>query len=487
MRMFFAFTATTLLLAGCLHDGDGKDKDLLDDALGYLSYVSDEFPLELDHNHNDPSLHVDNFQVDFVAHHACTPDGKYPGAGVGMTDIAFWANYAFVGIRNGFCILDVSNPASPKFVSKYLGEPAADFEVSADGNFAFLLTQRNGEPVNRGSTDPTDHLPRGVIVVNVRNKASPQFESYYPVPTNGVHTAVPYKMGNRQLLSIQTYDWVPPGLPSPVPPVPPTNAPYTQRIEITELKAAPGGRMVLERVSMWSQDRPTPTDLWFPHDAYIQQHPVTGKTYLYAAYWDAGLIVLDISDPAKPAKVSQFREAAPSKYNAYHDVKVSEELIDGRHITVTGPELQAAVAETGHFRIFDTTDPAKPVQLGTWTLPGVPGFQGGFLFSPHVFQVVHGRIYLAHNHGGIWVIDIHNETLLKEPKAVGYYFPHGDAKDPKSWAQSASVWGAYYKDGYIYATETTQGMHVLKWVADEIVPTPAAMVAPKPAGGNETQ
>ena len=479
MRAFIAFAATIVLLAGCVQEdgektGSRQAKGLLgdrlvDSGLGYSYYISTDFPTELDHNHRDPSLHMDNFQVEFVAHHACTPDGKYPGTGIGMTDIAFWENYAFVGIGKGFCILDVTDPTAPKFVSKYAGEPAADFEVTADGNFALLLTQRNGLPANQESTDPTDHLPRGVVVVNVKDKKNPQFESYYPVPTNGVHTAVTYKMGNRQLVSIQTYDWVPPGLPAPVPPVAPSNAPKTQRVEITELKAGPGGRMMLERLSMWSQERPAPLDLWFPHDGYIQQHPITGKTYLYLAYWDAGLIVLDISNPAAPVKVSQYNELAPSKYNAYHDVKVSEELIAGRHITVTGPELGSAAGETGHFRIFDTTNPAKPEQLGTWTLPGVPGFSGGFLFSPHVFQIEDGRIYLAHNHGGIWVIDISTEALLREPKAAGYYFPHGSEHDPKSWAQSASVWGAYVKDGYIYATETTQGMHVLKWTGEGLV------------------
>ena len=462
---------STAIVSGCL-DPDDLDDKLPQGAVPYSYYLSDEFPLDLDHDHTDPTLHDAEFQMDFVAHHACTENGDFvPGSTVGgFTDIAFWGDYAFIGKRDGFCILDISDPTQPKFVSHYRGEPSSDLEVSPDGNYAFLLTQRNTAPsaAQAGSTDPTDNLPRGAIVVDVSDKASPEFESFYPVPTNGVHTAAVFRMGERTIVSIQTYDWIPPG-GLPVEPAPQQNPPYTQRIEITELKADASGIMSLQRVGMYSHPRPTtsPLVLYFPHDVYMQEHPITGKTYLYAAYWDSGLIILDISNPASPQLVSQYDDPAPSKYNAYHDVKVSEELIDERHITVTGPELEAAVGESGVFRIFDTTDPAHPVQLSAWGLPGVDGFGGGYQFSPHVFQVIDGRIYLAHNHGGIWVVDISNEALLMEPQVAGYYFPHGDEEKPESWAKSASVWGAYYQNGYVYATEGTQGVHVLHWIGDD--------------------
>jgi hypothetical protein len=227
--------------------------------------------------------------------------------------------------------------------------------------------------------------------------------------------------------------------------------------------------MLLQRLGMYSHARPPtqPLELVFPHDSFIEKHPITGKTLLYAAYWDAGLIILDISNPASPQFVSEYNDPAPSRYNSYHDVKVSKELIAGRHITVTGPELELAVGESGVFRIFDTTDPSNPIQLSAWGLPGVDGFGGGFQFSPHVFQIMHGRIYLAHNHGGIWVLDISNETLLHAPQAAGYYFPHGDEHNPDTWANSASVWGVYLNGGYMYATEGTQGVHVLRWIGDD--------------------
>lgn len=455
--------------AGCLNDPQAAGLDAPDGALGYRYYADADFPLEVDHDHKDATTHIAKFQVDFLTHHACTADGNVKaGMVAGFTDIAFHGKYAYVGKGDGFCVLDIQDPANPRFVGQYVGEPSADLEITQDGQYVLLLTQRNTVPgpLSRGSTDPTDNLPRGVIVVNVKDPRSPAFESYYPVPTNGVHTAVTYKMGDRQLVSIQTYDWFP---PVPVGPVPQQNLPVTQRIEITELKPAATGKMSLSRISTYSFPRPTNDQLalYFPHDAYIQKHPLTGQTLLYIAYWDAGLVIVNIDDPANPRFVSRYSDRAPSKYNSYHDVKVSEELIDGRHITVTGPELESSAGEVGYYRIFDTTDPAKPVQLGAWTVPGLGGNPGSFLFSPHVFQLVNGRLYIGHNHAGLWIVDIHNETLLKDPQTAGYYFPHGDEREPETWSKAAptGIWGAYVRDGVIYATERN-GVHVLHWIGD---------------------
>jgi hypothetical protein len=471
------------LFAGCLQPDAAVQTPAK--GLGYSYYDSLDFPLDLDHNHADPTLHAAKFQMEFVTHHACTQDGKPKAGGIGgFTDIAFHDHYAFVGKGDGFCILDVTDPSNPKFISQYVGESSADLEITQDGGYVLLLTQRNvpgpNTPAARGSTDPTADLPRGAIIVNVKDVKNPKFESYYPVPTNGVHTAVTFQMGDRQLVSIQTYDW---STPVPVGPVPQQNLPGTQRVEITELKPNAAGKMALSLVSRFTVDRPAtdPLARWFPHDAYIQKHPKTGQTLLYIAYWDAGLVIVDISIPASPKLLSRYNELAPSKYNSYHDVKVSDELIAGRHITVTGPELESAAGEVGYFRIFDTTDPTKPVQLGAWTVPGLKGFSGGFLYSPHVFQIVDGHLFIAHNHAGLWVVDIHNETLLKHPRTAGYYFPHGDERTPGAWDRNApsSIWGAYWKDGVVYTTERS-GVHVLRWAGDNATLEPAESTAEPP-------
>ncbi len=463
-------------LAGCITANPDLDpgSDAVDDLLYYLV---DEFPIDVDHDHANATLHNRSLNVELSGFHSCSPDGHAPNSPRGLTDIAFHGPYAIVGTATGFCILDVTQPTMPAYVSSYLGEYSADIEVSTDGNYAFLLTQRNRiESLNDPPADPDSNLPRGVTVVNIRDKTKPTFESYYPVPTNGVHTATSYAIGTRQLLFIQSYDWFMPRDLAPdgvERPVVEQNLPVTQRVEITELVPA-GGKLVLKRLAHYSLDRPLENQLvhYFPHDSYAQWHPLLKKHLLYVAYWDAGLVVLDIDDPASPKFLGRYSEKAPSKYNQYHDVKVFDELIDGRHITVTGPETQVST-EAAMVRVFDTTDPRDPVQLGTWRLPGNVATPGGFVFSPHVFTLNDGRIYIGHNHGGVWVIDVHNETLLKSPASAGYYFPRGDEAH-REYSPGSDVWGAYWRDGYVYATESNSGVHVLHFASDA-VPEPPEM------------
>lgn len=439
-----------------------------------VPYTLDEYPLDLDHEHSDAKIHNRTHNIAFIAYHSCSPDGEIADAVGGYTDIAFFEDLAFVGHRRGFCILDVSDPAHPQYVGSYVGEPASDIEVSADGNTVFLATQRNLRPnaAEENSTEGTDNLPRGIIVVNVENRDDPTFESYYPMPTNGVHTAAPYLMDGRQLLFLQTYDWVPPGvsgIPDGVPqPIPESNAPVTQRVEVTELTLVSGKR-VLERIGQYSLQRPLdqPFVYWFPHDSFAQYHPVLGKHLLYVAYWEAGLVILDVDDPANPALFARYDDQAPSNLtNQYHDVKVFEEPIAGMHVTVTAPETPTA-SETGLVRIFNTTDPANPVQIGTWHLPESPPTPGdSFLFSPHVFTLHEGMIYIGHYHGGVWVIDVSDAEHLRNPSAAGFFFPRGDEATQTFTEGTPGVWGAYFHDGYIYATESSTGVHVLQYAGD---------------------
>jgi hypothetical protein len=467
-------TASLLLLAGCFGPTDPVAPL---EPIVLEEWPFDEFPVELDHEHGDADAHALAHNIEFVAYTSCTSQGTVASAVGGFTDMAFRPPYAFVGNSRGFCILDISDPTAPRFVSQYVGEHSSDLEVSSDGNVAFLLTQRN--PVTSAAdpvTEPTANLPRGVHIVDVRDKERPVFESYYPVPTNGVHTATAYQHGDRQLVFIQTYDWAPPAelLPPGVqPPTPSQNTPGTQRVEITELKRVQG-KLVLERLSLWSLSRPAtePFAQWFPHDAYPQVHPVTGRTYLYIAYWDAGLVLLDVTDPANPTFVSRIRPTGsdadlPGVYGQFHDVKPFPTLINERHITVTGPEISSSPV-AGRVWFFDTTNPEQPRPIAYWRLPGDPGTPGGFQYSPHVFTLHEDRVYIGHNHGGVWVIQLVPPAIADgawSTVSAGFHFPRGNELT-EEWSATANVWGAYWHDGFVYATEGRSGVHVLRYLGD---------------------
>ncbi len=462
-------------LAGCV-GGNGDDGDDTTPRPGVEYYTSQDFLAELEHDHTDPTLHAASHNMAFVDHHDCTEDGVVDEDTPQITDIKEWGDYLFVNQLNGFCILDISDPYDVTFVSHFEAEAGFDIDVNANGEYVFHGTQRNPPPGTGGPPDPNaeDDLPRGLYVVDVSDKADPTLASFYPVPSNGVHTVHYHKHANGDdLVLIQTYDWFPPsetGLPLPGV----GNGP-TQRVEILRLVEDETGAQ-LELVGIYSLPKPPeePAGDYFPHDCTAQQHPFTERTYMYCAYWNHGLVIVDITNPVQPTLVSQYDDAAPSNYNQYHYVLPAPEPIDDRHITVGAPELQVGVEETGHIRVFDTTDPANPVQLSTWTLPGVPGFDGGFLYSPHQFDIANGHIYMGHNHGGTWVIDISNESLLMAPKSAGAVIPHGDEdREPSEWPRLGNVWVAIEHEGYVYSADRTAGIHVHRYLHD---PIPAVLV-----------
>jgi hypothetical protein len=67
--------------------------------------------------------------------------GEFPTIG-GLETIFNLGNYLFLGAEDGVYIYSIANPASPKFVTRYVHQLACD-PVIAQGNFAYL-TLRDG-------------------------------------------------------------------------------------------------------------------------------------------------------------------------------------------------------------------------------------------------------------------------------------------------------------------------------------------------------
>ncbi|HWG90526.1 MAG TPA: hypothetical protein VNZ52_06705, partial [Candidatus Thermoplasmatota archaeon] len=344
----------------------------------------------------------------------------------------------------------------------FFSEGGSDIEVSEDGNTVFLASQRTVPDALQLLNAPTAHTPRGVYIVDVTDKKNPRMESFFPLPVNGPHTDFYYKMGDRELLILCTYDLVANPLDSSLL----TSNPATQRVLITEIVNGPQGK-TLEILSVY-QVRSGP-GLVFPHDATVQKHPLTNQTLMYVAYWDAGLRIVDISDPTNPVELSSFDDFAPSAFKNSHDAKAFPMLVEGRHVTAVAPELVTA-PEDSQITFVDTTDPANPVKLGYWSLPGDMQTTEPFLFSPHNFDISEdGLLAFAHYHGGVWLLDVSNLTNLAAPPVLGYYQPHMPREGYTGgipW-----VWGAFLRDGKIWASDTGTGLYILERSTEVVAPS----------------
>ncbi len=435
-------------------------------------------PVIQDHDHGDAAAHALSANVDVLGrHNGWSDDGTFPPGAGGVNEIALWHDLVFVsrsGARGGFAILDFSSPGNAIMLGEFLSEPGADIEVSADGNWVFLASQRTTPSVENLQGKPaTGNLHRGIYVVDVTDRSSPRFESFFALPTNGPHTVSYNCIGEikddacvgREILPVQTYDLVPNVATSDLLGA----VPVTQRVFITEFTTLADGKRGLETRSVWSTlESPPAGSLFFPHDAVIQKHPLTGQSLMYVAYWDYGLVIVDVTDIAEPVVVSRFTEFRPTGLTALHYAEPFPVLVDGRHITAVAPEIVTA-AEAGQLTFVDTTDPANPTYVGYWSVPGDLVVDSPFIFSPHNFDIrcaggngtdAGCRVAIGHNHAGAWEMDASSLAVMEKAPTRAFFMP---VPEEGCRGRCVGVWGTMYReDGVLVVSDGGTGIWLVK-------------------------
>ncbi len=453
--------------------------------------------------HRDASLHAGSHNIERVGYsngidQTGDPD-RLPTNTI-YTELAIQGRYAYLarvtatpsaqgGLADqtgGFVIIDIGDPSNPRAMGEYNAPNGFDIEVSGDGELVFFATQRSSvEEIagNAQTNDDSQLAPRGVHVVDVRTPGEPTLLTFLPVPYNGPHTIEYYDDGDRELLFVQTYDLLANTVPSSTGQAAGTAlataaegaVPLTQRVniyEITRDRSAGSLRVALVPIAQFQlNDPPQAGKLFFPHDVSIQVHPLRGSTYMYVAYWDRGVRIVDISDLPRAdmalgpddvpllQEIGAFNEFSPSSRNNIHLAAPFDALIDGRHITVAEPEIVTA-DESGYITFIDTSDatrPAKACATSYWTLP-VPLVTTGFDFSPHNFDTFDDKVALAHNHAGIWILDASD---LCHPRAVGFTMEVEQRTDPPTlqpW-----FWGVTEDNGLMYAVDEASGLYILRY------------------------
>ncbi|HUR70298.1 MAG TPA: hypothetical protein VM370_13720 [Candidatus Thermoplasmatota archaeon] len=412
-------------------------------------------PIVQDHDHTDPALHNASWNLRLVSHVKPWGDGSEYGNGT-VNEFAVNGNLVFVSRSNpegGFAVVDLTDVRHPAVIGDFRSEGGGDVEVTSDGAFALLSTQRT-LPGQQTTDNPTARAPRGVYVVDVQDPTHPTLASFLPLPVNGPHTMHYHRVSpTLELVTLATYDLVTNPLTGTID----AALPPTQRVYIDKLvRDGTGAR--LEPLGLYSVIAPPdPSKLVFPHDVFIETHPETGALLMYVAYWDAGLKIVDITDPTMPREVATVTDFAPSALVALHDARTFPAPIQGKHVTVVGPEIVTA-PEAGQLTFLDTTDPASPEKLGWWSIPGNLTVDTPFIFSPHVFDTdASGRVVVGHYHGGVWLIDAHDPA---NATSIGFYQPHEERAG--EWGARPSVWGARFFRGYILATDGPTGLYVLE-------------------------
>ena len=413
--------------------------------------------------------------------------------------------------ESGVLFFDVSDPADPELLSWYRGSKCealvtdvncgAFVDLSHDATTAFLssqaLTLLPGELPDKGvrllSTP-------GVEVIDVRQPRSPRLAEVHPVVSlGGVHTSRSHV--------------VPAGSTEDGPRAPGEyvfSVANGLGLEITRLDHTGGGPR-LRPVARLSID-----DV---HDTFIQDDPLTGRTYLYvAAGFESGAYVYDVTDPARSRLLAEW-DPTPHCTRDWYAHTIDVAVRDGRRsLTLDAESLDlgnqpAAEQRRGCGRvsgngdqpgplwIVDATDLSKlgPAEddgndaveqlrlaseaalVATWTNPA--GRAGGDLrFSPHNQQVVDDRIYLSHYHGGLYVLDASAAFRgeRQRPRELGFVVPSGAETRPADTSlvqpligsfsdlppDRPMIWDAVFYEGYVLAADMRGGFYSFRYEGD---------------------
>ncbi|HSK16754.1 MAG TPA: hypothetical protein VK915_11370 [Gaiellaceae bacterium] len=331
----------------------------------------------------DPSAalsELDALQTDVVssgpfAH--VTKNLELAGRGVRLmpnatTDVWTLGGYAYIGTFNDPCgdgtgangsgvrIFDVRNPNKVKpagFLPSVAGSRINDIKV-AKMNSGTILVHSNescGGPEGGFEVYEMSDPKNPVHLASARvNEANAVLRDLFGGTNLGVHNLFLFTQGNRDYVAMQTHAWF--GSFQIFELTDPTNPqlvsewgaellceeaycstdPYNET-DITTLVNHINGYMfgLLTPAFGFSQNR-------FLHDVTVS----ADGTKAYLSSWDAGLILLDISDPADPEYVSTALDVANGSLDGEVHSHAAWPTEDGRYVVETEEDFDAIVSDS---------------------------------------------------------------------------------------------------------------------------------------------
>jgi hypothetical protein len=416
------------------------------------------------------------------------PEPVRPGANAlnfANSDLAFQGNRLFAGNFNGFNVYDIANPRSPKLLASIVC-PGGQGDVSVHGNLLFMSVEQTRGRIDCGTGGVKERVSpdrfRGVRIFDITDLKNP--EQVAAVQTcRGSHThtllvdpddkenVYIYGSGTSSVRSGEELEGCS-GLD-------PEKDPNTALFSIDVIKvplAAPAQARIVNRPRIFTD--PTSgsiAGLWKggDHGPGTQKTSVTNQCHDITVFPELGLaagacsgngILLDISDPVKPARLDHV---ADKNFAYWHSATFNN---DGTKVVFTdewGGGTRARCRATdlptwGANAIFDIVD-RKLRFASYYKMPAPQTEQENCVAHNGSIVPVPGRDIMVQGwyQGGISAFDF---TDSAHPVEVAF-FDRGplDAKQ----LITGGHWSAYWYNGYIYATEIARGLDVLRLTPGE--------------------
>ena len=361
--------------------------------------------------------------------------------------------------HRGWTIVDVTDPAAPKVV-KFIPGPENTWTIQLDLHDDIMLTALQSCSAPWGC-DPTKPFDEGVLIWDIHDPVNPKQLSHWKTGSNGTHRNV-YPGGKYAYLSA-----IMPGFKGNI-------------LVILDI-SDPAHPKEAGRWWMPGQKdgEPAGQPAGFHGPAVIE-----GNT-AYLAY-APGVVILDISDVAKPKVIGRLDTAPPFKggLTGLHGAA----LIPGRSLLFVNSEGSGGDTADGAppcsgpldlAGMIDIKDPAKPRLISVFPVPAPPKglpytnfCDKGGRFGPHnVNHEYHlpdvekqgDLIYLTYFNAGLRIYDIHDPRM---PKETGWFIPPTPTKrvgplPAKLVNQTEDV--LVDRRGNIYITDKQWGLFVLRY------------------------
>jgi hypothetical protein len=333
----------------------------------------------------------------------------------GVHEVVVQGDWAYTANGASIATVDMSDPETPVLGGTAPGNGENNVEVQVDGDVAVLANDGVGTAAD----------PFGVTVYDVSDPRTPRETAFYET-ASGIHNC--YVEDGYAYLCVNESG----------------EASFSRAfVEILDISdpASP------ERVGTWGLYEYHP-DMAMAginpvHDLYVQ------NDFAYMAWWDAGVVVADVSDKTDPTAVAHFGAADHADDTSMGNVEGERNYLGGHknnaHYvqptpdgnwtfvgaeTFPGPFEDTVVpGDHGGIRVFDTSGvtrdstPSNPTESHEAYIPAPEPLDDAVQTS-HNFDVTDSKLYASFYQGGLRAYDIEDPM---NPTELAAFAPEGTA------------------------------------------------------------
>ncbi len=334
-------------------------------------------------------------------------DGKGDGMHINVVDgVAYMGHMGYTDL--GTSIIDVSDPAFPRLISQIRRpEGTHSHKVQVRDNTLLVNHERN-----RFEDSPPTTWSAGLAIYDVTDPARPEQIGFHPTPGTGVHRMAWWDGDLAYVAG--------------------TDTGYTGRflhiVDVSNPSAPfeagrwwyPGQHAAAGEAPDWNHaSEPGPGD---DGRQYALHHGLPYDDRLYCGYWDGGLVILDVSEPSHPTLISRLEFGDESR-NTH-----TAQRLPGRDIVVvTDEQLTRWIGVQRHVWVVDVSDEKNPHVISRFPVPDGARHEESIRWGPHnLHEMKPGTfqdpnlVFLTYFGGGIRVYDL---TDPGRPVEIAHHVP----------------------------------------------------------------